>query len=443
MAKADKAGEPSMDEILASIRKIIAEEPVGPRKTGVPEPAMAEAAVARTAVVQGTGADEGRAKADMPTRQDPLAAPAGRQRDDGPSWMRPTAPREQVAADSKPTAAREPLKPFFPEPGRAPPAAGDATPQQAVDFGAIVPRRPPDGTIELPGHPPSERRPQSGRLPEWLARSAPSAAQPGRNAGPLPPPAEPTRFPSRDAMTVGAALSELSPLRGNGASSLPPPPGVATEPTAAASRNQQPASGDTARTPVGAGVAEWAAGKAEPASVQGPAIRSETEEAPPVAGKAAAPSVPVAAQTVPGRSPGDAQTAAASGPGDTAAKPSAGAATNGFAETADVAVHSTIPADGSAPRSNAALPVAEPAPAISKPAALGERGRPARPGAMADLIPAATAASGVRTLEDTVVDLLRPMIRQWLDDNMPRMVEKALRIELAQSVKPKAEPPKH
>jgi cell pole-organizing protein PopZ len=35
------------------------------------------------------------------------------------------------------------------------------------------------------------------------------------------------------------------------------------------------------------------------------------------------------------------------------------------------------------------------------------------------------------------------MIRQWLDENMPRMVEKALRIELAQSVKPKLEPPKH
>jgi cell pole-organizing protein PopZ len=35
----------------------------------------------------------------------------------------------------------------------------------------------------------------------------------------------------------------------------------------------------------------------------------------------------------------------------------------------------------------------------------------------------------VRTLEDTVVDLLRPMVRDWLDDNMPRLVEKALRIE--------------
>jgi cell pole-organizing protein PopZ len=42
----------------------------------------------------------------------------------------------------------------------------------------------------------------------------------------------------------------------------------------------------------------------------------------------------------------------------------------------------------------------------------------------------------VRTLEDTVADLLRPMLRQWLDANMPRIVEKALRVELAEGVKP-------
>jgi cell pole-organizing protein PopZ len=41
-----------------------------------------------------------------------------------------------------------------------------------------------------------------------------------------------------------------------------------------------------------------------------------------------------------------------------------------------------------------------------------------------------------RTLEDTVAELLRPMLRQWLSDNMPRIVEKALRIELAQSLRP-------
>jgi hypothetical protein len=38
-------------------------------------------------------------------------------------------------------------------------------------------------------------------------------------------------------------------------------------------------------------------------------------------------------------------------------------------------------------------------------------------------------------IEDTTAELLRPMLRQWLADNMPRMVEKALHIEVAESVR--------
>lgn len=41
------------------------------------------------------------------------------------------------------------------------------------------------------------------------------------------------------------------------------------------------------------------------------------------------------------------------------------------------------------------------------------------------------SASGVQTLEDTVAELLRPLLREWLAENMPRIVEKALRIEMA------------
>lgn len=40
-------------------------------------------------------------------------------------------------------------------------------------------------------------------------------------------------------------------------------------------------------------------------------------------------------------------------------------------------------------------------------------------------------SSATATVEDTTADLLRPMLRQWLAENMPRMVEKALHIELA------------
>jgi len=47
-------------------------------------------------------------------------------------------------------------------------------------------------------------------------------------------------------------------------------------------------------------------------------------------------------------------------------------------------------------------------------------------------------ASG--TIEDSTADLLRPMLRQWLADNMPRMVEKALHIEIAEGIKAPKKP---
>ena len=64
----------------------------------------------------------------------------------------------------------------------------------------------------------------------------------------------------------------------------------------------------------------------------------------------------------------------------------------------------------------------------------------AKPAPAAEPAPAPATSAGVspqmaRTLEDTVADLLRPMLRDWLDTNMPRIVEKALRVELAANAK--------
>lgn len=40
------------------------------------------------------------------------------------------------------------------------------------------------------------------------------------------------------------------------------------------------------------------------------------------------------------------------------------------------------------------------------------------------------AVSGQQSLEDSVKEMLRPLLREWLDDNMPRIVESAVRDEL-------------
>lgn len=37
-----------------------------------------------------------------------------------------------------------------------------------------------------------------------------------------------------------------------------------------------------------------------------------------------------------------------------------------------------------------------------------------------------------RTLEDMVADMVKPMLQKWLQDNMPRIIEKALRVEVSQ-----------
>ncbi|WP_295554962.1 DUF2497 domain-containing protein [uncultured Hyphomicrobium sp.] len=67
------------------------------------------------------------------------------------------------------------------------------------------------------------------------------------------------------------------------------------------------------------------------------------------------------------------------------------------------------------------------------------------PSPSSSTLPAPLASPGSlpvnRTLEDAVADMLRPMLQQWVADNMPRIIERALRTEVAKSVKPGHKPP--
>ena len=40
------------------------------------------------------------------------------------------------------------------------------------------------------------------------------------------------------------------------------------------------------------------------------------------------------------------------------------------------------------------------------------------------------AGNNARTLEDLVKEMLRPMLKTWLDDNLPGMVERIVRAEI-------------
>ena len=51
-------------------------------------------------------------------------------------------------------------------------------------------------------------------------------------------------------------------------------------------------------------------------------------------------------------------------------------------------------------------------------------------GLTAALAATALVGNGEQTLEDLVKDLLRPVLKQWLDANLPDMVERIVREEV-------------
>ncbi len=97
----------------------------------------------------------------------------------------------------------------------------------------------------------------------------------------------------------------------------------------------------------------------------------------------------------------------------------------------DLAAASSQPDLKSPPAPAAAAP--EPAPEL--PTASSAPEISVAQGMATALAASSGTAVGVRTVEDIVAELLRPMLREWLAENMPRMVEKALRIELAEGLK--------
>jgi len=87
------------------------------------------------------------------------------------------------------------------------------------------------------------------------------------------------------------------------------------------------------------------------------------------------------------------------------------------------------------PRTEAAA-ASEPAPTLDAPrAAVEERGllsaaTTAAVDAAFDALARTAQARNGRTLEEVVSELLRPMLKTWLDENLPEMVERLVRAEI-------------
>jgi len=471
MAKAEKASEPTMDEILASIRKIIAEEPVGKQGSSGPR-GGANGSVDQKLPAQRASLDDILGMADPP-------APASTR---GPISSSSSEPAKKADASSTPASnvsapeAKSPIdasRPFFPFPAgsKSPETAaadrgvsggaekGAAT--QAVDFGAIVPSK---GAAQSAQTDDGDRRSIPGRLPDWLGKPGTATSSASKSAA-FPPPAEtkaaspvePAGHPNRKSeIDVKAADAAKTAAPAVPATTPSPAAKPSAAPSAAAtSAKAATATGGGQPAPTGGSNTATAKPENTPAKVATPtptsipaAAASNTSEKKPAAPAAGtAPASAAANQSKP------TQASAGSVPAATPAapKPSSAPVANGAAAGSPgaSAIAKPAAAAATAPVKTAStpVPVAEAASPVAKPAVL-DKTKIARPPTASELTPSTLPLGGVRTLDDTIIELLRPMIRQWLDDNMPRMVEKALRVELAASLQSKGatsqtDPSKH
>jgi uncharacterized protein len=58
-----------------------------------------------------------------------------------------------------------------------------------------------------------------------------------------------------------------------------------------------------------------------------------------------------------------------------------------------------------------------------------------------DALAQSVLAENVRTLQDLVQEMLRPMLRSWLHDNLPTLVERLVRAEIERLAGPKPHEP--
>lgn len=364
MHKSDKAPEPSMEEILASIRKIIAEEPIGSR----PGPTSATPNDRPSSTARPLAQDNARPEEPPYSVEDALADLMGDQ---------PRVARGPERGQEPPPRVEEPPAPAAPAP------EGRRTSWLFGRASSTTPSAPPQ-TGPLPGF---GRAPTSGPREQLDAGPAPAPAPAPAKAEGEPPVSKPVQQPHEARSLFGARPhGEQSPL-----ASFPTAPANQSQELPRPAPQRFPAREPSSGVPAG----EQRETPAQPSPQVGP------QSAAPIQAKAAPEPAPQ-----PGPVSGI-QRREASALDQTATRPE-----RTEQESKPLTTSATAAIQSGATQQAG---VAEPAAAAS----------PKTSG------PAPQARSSGRTLEETVVELLRPMLREWLDANMPHIVEKALRAELS------------
>jgi len=388
-----------MEEILASIRKIIAEEPIGSRPGPAPLPGLPD------------GTRSARSGSDSHEHGEPGLLPFPDR--DSAGGETPYSVEDALAdliedgpIGSEKGAKREPEPGFSLRPSQA---SEEDTQRPGWLFARPSPMSTPSS-----GAAGGSARPAN---PLDLLRPAPraDAASPSEAAGPGSPVPKPfSDLPSSRARLTEPSLPALDgpaarPDASEGSSKPvssqdgPAEPGLSRQPPMNA--GPKDASGSNGLAPRSEGIRKPAVDT--PAQTAGSASTKTHSVAdgvahklsPSIAGRDASPASPAVSNS----------SKAAAVASESASKPTVSEP----ARRPELSALDAL-AQGMAGAKSAAKPAVS-TPAVAAPAAKAEPGEPA----------------GARTLEDTVADLLRPMLRDWLDANMPRIVEKALRVELA------------
>lgn len=493
MTMTNGAGEPSMEEILASIRNIIAEDPPsqeagGNRPAGndvpqtAPRTAAGSSSGARPGAPTGAAPSEPRANLDLrttaaagllpPVDKSDLGAVADQAVDDFSDVFEEPLQRISPAPTVVPAAKAEtgtgsgfrPGEPQLPRgtngaglangttaPSSMPPqrpqssAAGlSPSPRKEFDFGALRPPRKDDTQAALEaseifgGIKPSAEKADAGAA-EPAERSmdasdglrAPTAeptrdgdtAEPARkvviaampaSGVPSPEPAEPAVAAQLQSGAVEPEAkdrdpsSRENPPAANGESSLK------NSNVGFLSATPRPIAPEEAKsTNTGRAFFDAVAGETQSGTVFPPAA-ADVEDQDRVTDEPAR-DVEVAAGTEP------------EGEVKGSSEPAREKAAGGGTAAGDTDVDADEPTDEPVSSDTTAAQQADaPGQALAQ-------------GLSVSNIVVSNEGGKVRTLEDTVAELLRPLLREWLENNMPRIVESALKLEVADSVKKQLE----
>lgn len=401
----DKSGEASMDEILASIRKIIADDPAaqrgGPDLRAVNPLLEPQPATPRSIAGIGDG---------------PLLPPVRRFGDE----LRANTEALRAELDAQRAEAA-----VAPPPVRARPFADHVLSELVDDPSGGQPFEAPDQLSE-------NAATKAASVNGSLDQAAPQAPDPWaawrslRPAGASNAAAEAT---TADGNTLSKALMPLAETSATAveedavtlqppAAAEPPPVNPSSSPAARKPGFYPPLSAPPLRRQAPSFSSVFPRGQA-PAPANAPLRHERADKAPaPIDTSASEVIAPPTMTALNGSALKPLP------PNDNAEVPEATLAISAVAATAAAGNHAleklaaglTETVAKSSPDSEIPAPLA-PAPLATEPAAIPRDER----------LAAAPSVPTSRTLDDMVSDMLRPMLERWVETNMPRLMEKALR----------------